>query len=379
MNTRVAILDPLGSHGGMHYYDHDLASSLTRAGVEVDIFSPSPGLNLEQTYRSHVYFENVYGPEGGSKVRRAYRLSKEIIRSLRAAKKLNCNAVILHIFKSDIFELLIVRVAKFWRMRVYAIVHDVSRLDAPARFEFQTSIVKSAEALVVHNEYSKNALLKVNPLAAAKTAVIPHGNYVSQFPLIPTMKVARDILSISEEVVVLLFFGNPRREKGLALLLEALEPFKNESRLLLLVAGKMKSEEEQLVTSQLANLGIQERVRMSIGHVPDEMIPVYFGASSIVVLPYHRVYESGVALMAMTLGRAILASDLPVFNELLAASGGGVSFKSENVASLSAEIAKVLNGYTDHEALGLTANRFVWQQRDWTGIAKKWKALFNYE
>lgn len=377
MRYRVAIIDPLSRHGGMHYYDHDLAVSLEHEQFDVELFSPVERFNSDGNYRSHLMFKGVYGRKGGSKLLRSIRLVKDTIVAAYTARRSGCDAVIMHVFKSDIFEFLMVVLAKLAGLQVFAIVHDITRLDAKSRFEFRAPIVRMVTRLVVHNQYSEAALLLIAPRAAQKVAVIPHGNYISEYPLVPEVGASRRHLGIANDQLVLLFFGNPRKEKGLSLLIDALEPLKHQDRLLLLVAGKMRPAEHALILEKVEALGLNERIRLDIGHVSDEMLPVYYGAASVVVLPYQRVYESGVAIMAMTLARPILTSNLPVFENLLEASEGGYSFESDNVSSLTNAITEAVEGRVHLHALGENAYRFALEERSWAISASMWGSIIK--
>lgn len=363
--THLAIIDPLSKHGGIHYYVHDLANALDAHGVTVDVFSPPTGLDQSATYSHHTAFEGVYGLSGGSKLVRARRLMFDMARSVRRAKSRGNDAVLLHIFKSDAFECAAILLARSLRMRVFAIVHDVTRLDTQARISFSGFIAQSVTGIVVHNEFSREALLQSAPAALDKVRIIPHGNYVDRFPNPPAMDVARARLGVPANSLVLLFFGNPRREKGLGVLLEALKQFATRKDILLLVAGKMKPEDELELRAYIGEHQLEDVIRLDIGHVSDEDVPNYYRAASMVVLPYLRVYESGVALMAMSFARPILASDLPVFADIVEEGRGGELFRVGDSVELAAAIEGLLQKKVDYKQMGENGLRFATEHRSW--------------
>ncbi|MBB3957773.1 glycosyltransferase family 4 protein [Novosphingobium sediminicola] len=369
MVKHLALIDPLSRHGGMHYYDHDLANALVGLGVPVEVCSPPTGLEAGARYGVHVCFENVYGPGNGPQLRRAAYLLRDTFRALSKAHKAGCDTVLFHIFKSDLFEYLIVRGAHRLGMKCHAIVHDVARLDTKTRFEFREAIVARVDGLIVHNAFSRDALAAAAPMAAAKTAIMRHGNYVDRFTDLPSMPAARGELGLAEDQLVLLFFGNPRRDKGLDLLIEALVPLRDDPNLCLLVAGKIKPDDERALRAKLADKGLLGRVRLDIGHVPDDKVSIYYRAASIVVLPYLRIYESGVALMAMSFARTILASDLPAFQDL-AVDGAKVRlFKAHDATSLTQALIDLRQGDVDLEWEGQEARTFVEEERSWARSA----------
>lgn len=371
MVLHLALIDPLSRHGGMHYYDHDLANGLVAQGVAVTVFSPPTGLEAQALYGFRHFFGGVYGAGKGSQLHRAAHLLRDTFRALGEASKVGCDVVLFHIFKSDLFEYLIVRRAQSLGLKCYAIVHDVARLDHKTRFEFRDAIVARIDGLIVHNAFSRDALVTAAPAAAGKIAIMRHGNYVERFGDLPTMAQARAQLGLPEQDKILLFFGNPRREKGLHLLIEAMVALRDTPGLLVLVAGKMKSEDEAALRETLAAQGLLDRVRLDIGHVSDERMPAYFRAASLVVLPYLRIYESGVALMAMSFARTILASDLPAFHDLAAEGAAIHLFTPHDAQALGVALREVAEGHDDWEEQGLAVRAFVEEHRSWYQSARQ--------
>jgi glycosyltransferase involved in cell wall biosynthesis len=363
MSYRLGIVDPLSRHGGMHYYIHDQAVALGRLGVETTVFAPPTGLDPEGGYRQHELFEGVYGAD--PKPVRAARLLRDYARTVARAKADRLDGLLFHIFKSDGFEASAIAMARAAGLHAYSLIHDVARLDADAAVTLVKPIGRLSTGVIVHNDFSRAALLSAAPGVAGKTRVIPHGNYVDRFPDPPEMERARDALGLPQDRTILLFFGNPRREKGLHVLTEALVSLRDRRDVLLLVAGKMKPEEEAEVRGFVAAHGLGDIVRLDIGHIADDRVPDYYRAASIVVLPYLRVYESGVALMAMSFGRPILASDLPVFQGVVAESGAGVTFPAGDAAALGEAIASLAGRDDELAAMGARARRFAEEERSW--------------
>ncbi|MDF0541257.1 glycosyltransferase family 4 protein [Sphingobium sp. H39-3-25] len=352
----------------MHYYVHDQASSLVNNQVQVTVFSPSTQLAERTSYRHKVAFQGVYGK--APKPLRAARLLFNYVKAIAQARASGARSCIFHIFKSDAFEAFAVGAAKAAGLRVHCVIHDVARLDAAADFSLIRQIVGMSNGVIVHNGYSRDALLAAAPGASGKTTVVHHGNYIERFEKPPTQYDARAALRLPQDRMILLFFGNPRREKGLHVLLEALAPLAGRNDLLLLVAGKMKAPEEKELRDFIGARGMDSIVRIDAGHVADGDVPDYYCAASIVALPYLRVYESGVGLMAMSLRRPILASNVPVFRDLVEESGGGVLFESDDPSSLREQVMSLLDQRHDCERLGEHALKFAQEKRSWDTVGE---------
>src|SRR5262249_4109392 len=57
------------------------------------------------------------------------------------------------------------------------------------------------------------------------------------------------------------------------------------------------------------------RVIQQLQHIPDEETEVYFKAADVLVLPYARVYQSGVLFLAYSFGVPVVATNVGSFSE----------------------------------------------------------------
>jgi D-inositol-3-phosphate glycosyltransferase len=376
MASSIAIIDPLGAHGGHHYYVHDQANALVAAGHPVAVFSAPAETDASGKYEKIVAFAGTYGD--GSKLWRGASLAWQLVTSVVRARAKGCDTCIFHIFKGDVFELLGVGTARALGMRVLSVVHDVERLDRATGPGLMGPLVRLTNTVVVHNVFSRDTLLASRPELASKTAIVPHGNYASQFGVLPSRDEARQLLDIPREDLVMLFFGNPRKEKGLEPLLEALALSVKHAPVKLIVAGKMKPEDVTRIQDVLKSSGLEAMVRLDIGHVRDSLVAPYFRAADVIVLPYLRVYESGVAIMAMTLGRPVLASDLPPLLEVVgSASERGYLFKAGDVQGLAEQISAIASHPESIGSKGDAAASFARKERDWSISGKLTSELLS--
>ena len=68
--------------------------------------------------------------------------------------------------------------------------------------------------------------------------------------------------------------------------------------------------------------------------IPQEDVAHYYCASDLVVLPYKKVYQSGVLMMTLSYEKPTLVSNLPPLKEILKDNENGFLFESENSSSL---------------------------------------------
>lgn len=117
----------------------------------------------------------------------------------------------------------------------------------------------------------------------------------------------------------LLALGQVRPYKGIDSLLTAYRDLTDRPRLT--IAGAAVNADYADSLRRLA--ARMPTVRFDIRHIPDDELVRVVEASALVVLPYAKVYNSGVALLALTLRRPILVPESPTMRELARLVGSG--------------------------------------------------------
>jgi len=110
-------------------------------------------------------------------------------------------------------------------------------------------------------------------------------------------------------------FGLIRPYKGLDVLLDALAACRKKALMLSVVGESWQNDAE--LRESIAQKGLEDRVELVARYVSDLEAAEYFARADVVVLPYRSVTGSGVLPLAFHYGKAVAASDLPGFRELL--------------------------------------------------------------
>ena len=95
-----------------------------------------------------------------------------------------------------------------------------------------------------------------------------------------------------------------------------------------------------------------ERIVRHIRFIPDEDVGDYYAAADLVVLPYRKIYQSAVLLMALSHGRAVLVSDLPGMTDIVEHGRNGWVFREGDVADLEEKLGELLADGERLEYLG---------------------------
>ena len=161
-----------------------------------------------------------------------------------------------------------------------------------------------------------------------------------------TRENARSLLGLNDKEIVLVF-GFIRRGKGIHLAMDAIRGVSETvPNVLLLIAGKPfdRDGEEYLekLYQLLQDYNLSNNVKFDIEFIPEEMIPVYFSAASIILAPYtESVGASGPLHAAAGYGAPIVASDAGLhIGEIL--GGNVVTFRMNNPEDLSKKLSYLL-------------------------------------
>lgn len=223
-------------------------------------------------------------------------------------------------------------------------------------------IIAEASKVIVHNEY----MAKRFP---GQSFVIPHGCKPSSCPPAEECKHA---LGIDPRAPIVGYLGFISPAKGLEVLIEAMTRVNAG----LLIGGGWFVGDETNYTIKLKQWSLEVLPNRCqwIGYVPDERLPVIYGAMDVVVYPSHHITESGALLNALSHGKAVIASNLP---PVIEKEKQGALWTFKNVDDLADAINRLLSDSDARHALEQGARNYSEKHR-WSKIAKKHKSLYEY-
>ena len=99
--------------------------------------------------------------------------------------------------------------------------------------------------------------------------------------------------------------------------------------------------------------------------------------ADVVVFPYEHVYQSGALLLAMSFGKAIIASDIPGLREYLDDGVEGVLCDTGKPTHLAREILALAREDARREALGAAAREVSLESYAWDGIAQQIEGIYR--
>lgn len=221
---------------------------------------------------------------------------------------------------------------------------------------------KFLNGIIAHCETTKQEMIDVFHWQNSenKAFVVPHGNYIDCYPNETDKVTARNKLGISLDVPVFLLFGDIYRYKGV---LKTISAFKQlSSQAILLIAGLPK--QENLQEEILTEIQGESNIIFIPQRIPDDEIQIYLNSCDCVLVPYNVFTTSGIAILAMSFGRACIAPNIGFFSDVLDTSGAFL-YDSKQADGLLTAMNQAIAAQQDLPRMGNhnldLANKWNWQ------------------
>ena len=333
MNLYVAMLSvhtcPLAAlggkeTGGMNVYVREVSRELGRMGVSVDVFTRSQDPSIPRVVglgeRARV-IHLAAGVEAPMARERVYDHLDEFVEGIEAwriAEAIDYDLIHAHYWLSGVAALAL---KTRWSVPVLQMFHTLGRLknrvarsaaelEPAVRVEEETRIVSEADRIVAANVVERAELLRDYAAHPSRIATIPCGVDTDLFTPGDRAE-ARRRLGLDDRPV-LLWVGRMAPIKGLDTLLDTVARLREGRRdMRLLVVGgdadEPTSGHETSLRHRIARLGLVDSVRF-VGPQPQSVLPLYYAAADLTVLPSYYESFGMVALEAMACGSPVIAS-----------------------------------------------------------------------
>lgn len=219
----------------------------------------------------------------------------------------------------------------------------------------------SFDVVFVHGERSLREYEATWPLPR-RLATIPHGDerLFGSEPPAPSQE--RRIL----------FFGAWRKMKGLPLLMDAFDILAaRDPDVRLTIAGPPVEEEGESERVLAWASERRERVEVITGYVPVEDVSALFARARVVVLPYLTVNQSGVVHLAMTMARAVVATDVGDLPEVVENERTGLLVPAGEIQALADALARVVEDPALAARLGESGHERMRESAGWPEVAER--------
>jgi len=379
MKRKAAIIDTLGAHGGaFHFYAFGQSIGLINSGVDVSLYTNNETINPRITgLKFFSFYKDIFASQ--SKIINGLQWITGSIQSIFHARFSGISIFHFHIFYTNVLVLFSVLLVKLLFGKVVLTVHDVSSFANSSDLSIIGNMIyKLTDLILTHNEFSKSEIVKINPNLSSCIYIVPHGNFIPFIHVKNDKERSRQHLDIPNEKKVLLFFGMIKKVKGLDVLLLALKGvIKENPDVLLLIAGKPWENDFSNYQRIIDANNLSDYCLLHTKFILHSDVEHYYCAADLVVLPYKKIYQSGVLMMTLSYGKPALVSDLPPLKEVVTDMQTAFLFESENAISLAEKLNSILLNPEKLEQVRINGEELINTEYDWNEIGMQTKQAYQ--
>ncbi|CUS02148.2 D-inositol 3-phosphate glycosyltransferase 2 [Candidatus Promineifilum breve] len=408
-NLRVAMLSvhtcPLAmlggkKTGGMNVYVRDLSRALGLMGIDVDVFTRSqddcvPMVNHDLGERARVIHVPA-GPQAPIPVADVGHYLDEFaagVAAFAAAEGLHYDVIHSHYWLSGVVA---EKLEAYWgETPIVHMFHTLGHMKnriatepgerAPQeRLDGESHVMTVADRLIAATPAE---LAQLNWLYGApmdKVIVIPPGVDLQRFQPIPSTE-AKNRVGIPCGDKNIMFAGRIEPLKGIDTLIQAMAlirqryPDVMENTCVAIIGGDPWADNPDAEMARLQalreELGINDLV-LFLGAKDQDVLPNYYAAAEMVVMPSHYESFGMVALEAMAMGRPVIASEVGGLAYLVQDGVNGYHVPTRDPEALAERIYELLTNVDCREAMGIAARQYA-ERFDWAIIAGRILAVYN--
>ena len=261
--------------------------------------------------------------------------------------------------------------------KIVLTVHDLLPHDTgeahKAAFD---ELYRTVDAIICHSESIRTRLGAEFSVPGDKVSVIPHGPFFYDLSPGGSQDALRDF-QLDPGQLLVLWQGIIFPYKGIDLLLRAWQQVEKKSEnACLVIAGTGAPDLLEQIRGQVAELGLK-RVKLHFRFISTEELVALYRAADVVVYPYRAITTSGALATGLALGKTIVATDLPVFRELLTDRENALLVPPQDSAALGAALVELMRDAALRERLAEQVRAMNFGDESWLSIAKKTLAVYE--
>lgn len=304
---KIYLVDYIGVHCGMHYYNDAFRRVLSAIpGLEVSVLS-----NYACGNSGKPFFLNQYR---GNKIRKICCLLWNYLTLLSFVlrNRKSCFVYLTYGNAIDLPFMYIVSLARKSIIDIHEAIAQNADGNIALKRRFERIYSRRIASVIVHSQRTDDILDEYGYKGVR--LFVPHFKYCFSRSC-DVQRVGQDIISaIAGDKVNILFFGNVTYDKGVDILISAvngLEP-QLRSKANVIIAGK--DFDGTVYRVPFADKAAFKKI---LRHIEDDELVYLYEHTDYVALPYRKTSQSGILEMAFYFRKPILASDVPYFNKML--------------------------------------------------------------
>jgi len=377
--------------GGAPHYDAGLLSGLVEQEITIDVIGGDDQEHASLFRHQKVTYQNIYKRRNkdASVWQSLLLIAASYIGIIKYAARTESR--IFHIqwpYKFVLFDRTALNI--YYKALGKKVVYTAHNIDTEARDGRSSCITRFSlrvlyrivDRIIVHTARMKAELVQTYGISPSKITVIPHGIMTAAPETSLTRSHARRALCLPKESRVLLFFGLITPYKGLEYLVEAMAKLPpTDQEILLLIAGRVKECPSYWanISGLIDRLGLKTRVRMDLRHIQDLEIEKYFKAADALVMPYRKLYQSGVLFLSYRFGLPVIATDVGSFKEDIIEGRTGFVCKADDSSAMADTISRYFQSdlWRDLENRRNDIREYAVKRYSWSNIGAVTAELYS--
>lgn len=255
--------------------------------------------------------------------------------------------------------------------RIVLTVHDLLPHDTGEAYK-QTfrNLYSIADRIICHSDNIKARLVAEFSVPEEKIFVIPHGPFFYDIAAPASQGILRGF-DLDPDQSMVLWQGIIFPYKGIDLLLDAWQHVEAATESVqLLIAGTGAPDLISQIREKIQTLNLH-RVKLCPRFISSEELVSIYRAADIVVYPYRAITTSGALATGLALGKTIIASDLPVFRELLTDRSNALLVDPQDTDAFARALIELNQNPRLREQLAQKVRDMKFGDQSWRYIAEK--------
>ncbi|MGE5238309.1 MAG: glycosyltransferase [Chloroflexota bacterium] len=363
--VRVAMLcihsSPLGDlgtedTGGMSVYVRELSRALGQSGHRVDVYTcagdPADDHQTDLSGNARVIHLDI-GQGRTVKKGDLFKYLPDVFTSLRAYltdNRLHYDLIHSHYWLSGSVGLMareccrLPHVMSFHTIGMAKRVSCAQEREPTPRLATERDLARASDRIIASSERDKELLERYYKVSGEKIAVVPCGVDLARFR--PTgQESARRQLGLKNAGSVVLYVGRFAPVKGIERLVAAVSHLRDHRGLRLEVVGGdgPGTPETTRLRRFIAAAGLGDIVTLC-GRVDHSLLPTYYNAADVLVVPSYYESFGLVALESLACGTPVVATQVGAMNSLIRDGYSGEVVDRPTPRALACAIEKLIDG-----------------------------------
>lgn len=380
--------------GGQNVYVREVGKALAQLGWQVDMFSRRVSPEQELIVHHSPFCRTIRltaGPEEFVPRDNGFKYLPDFVKQLlQFQKENNITYPIVHTnyWLSSWVGMQLKEIQGSKQVHTYhslgAVKYkavDTIPLIATKRLSVEKQVLETAERIIATSPQEQQHM---RSLVSTKgyIDVVPCGTDIQRFGSIGK-QAARAELGIDQDAKVVLYVGRFDPRKGIETVVRAVNEseLRNCGKLKLIIGGgstpgNSDGRERDRIEGIVQELGMTDIVSFP-GRLNQDILPSYYAAADVCVVPSHYEPFGLVAIESMSSGTPVVASDVGGLQFTVISEKTGLLAPPKDVAAFKTAIDRILLNPEWRDELGVAARRHTTEKFSWDGVAVQLDVIYN--